>query len=352
VGLELDALAAATHQPELTAYGSVHENPDQTFTLRAPVAGTIVSASSGNWPGLGKVLPGGAEVGGLMPRLGPVERVDLESKLADARADAEDARASLVALRASLESKRQLNAERKIVSDQVLQEAEAKVKGEAARLRAAEETVKTLEQSMSAASRPADTIPLTVVRPGRVVEVIAHPGESVESGQALLRISSFHRMLAQVSLPVGQSLPQIASASVIVAGFEQHPFSVQESLPAPAVDPITGGQTFLFEFASDGLGIQPGMAVTARLSMPGQPQAGVMVPSPAVIRYAGAGWVYSASGQESFTRREIPLNHPTPEGWFVAEGLVPGTPVVVQAAQVLLSKELKFQEGGGEEEEE
>jgi hypothetical protein len=94
------------------------------------------------------------------------------------------------------------------------------------------------------------------------------------------------------------------------------------------------------------------MPVTAHLSLPGEPKAGVMVPAAAVVRYAGTGWVYAASGDESFTRREIPLNHSVAGGWFVAEGLAPGTQVVTQAAQALLSKELKFQEGGGEEEEE
>jgi hypothetical protein len=135
VGLKLEPLAATSYQPELTAYGSVQENPSQTFTLRAPVTGTIFGNSSGTWPELGKKVARGTEVGALLPRLGPVERADMESKLATAWADVEDARASLVAMRASLESKRQLNKERKIVSDQVLQEAEAKVKGEEARLR-------------------------------------------------------------------------------------------------------------------------------------------------------------------------------------------------------------------------
>lgn len=353
VGMRVEALQAARDQPQLIAYGSVQEDPSETFTLRAPVAGTIVTSSPGKWPMMGEQLAQGTSVGGLVPRLGPAERVDLESRLATARADVEDARASLVALRASLESKRQLNAgQQKIVSEQALQDAEAKVKSEEARLRAAQETVSTLEASVSAASKPADPISLVVAHAGRVVEVLAHPGESVESGQGLVRVSSFDRLLARVALTAGESVQNIASATVVVAGQEDRPLKVENHLLSPVVDPMAGGQTFLLQFSAKGRNIQPGMPVTARLSLPGEAVQGVVVPPGAIIRYVGAGWVYVKSGADTFVRREVPLIRSTDQGWFVTEGLAPNTPVVVEAAQTLLSEELKFQQGGGEEEEE
>ena len=127
----------------------------------------------------------------------------------------------------------------------------------------------------------------------------------------------------------------------------------EEISPAPTVDAVTGGQTLLLGFAPGELRVQPGMSVKARLKVAGELLKGVSVPQDAIVRYVGAAWVYVQTGEEAFTRREVRLDRLTDKGWFVAAGpLSPGDPVVSRAAQSLLSQELKFQTGGGEEEEE
>lgn len=351
VGLRVETVRSANRQPTWIAYGTIQEDPAETFILRAPLAGTVVTSAAGTWPGLGRRVAEGTQVGGLEPRLGPVERADLLARLATARGDVEDARALLVASRASLESKRQLNTEGKIIADQVLQEAAAKVAGESARLRAAEETVGTLEASVAAAVRPEDALPLVVAQSGRVVEILARPGESVEGGQALLRISRLDRLLARVSLPVGDTVNEVTSAAVLLPGQKQA-IAASAPVPAPSVDPITGGQTFLLPMETQDLEVQPGGPVTAELSRAGSAIAGVLVPPGAIVRYVGADWVYVQSAEETFTRVGLAGIHPIQNGVFIEGGLEPGTPVVVTGAQSLLSEELKFQQAGGEEEEE
>lgn len=353
VGLEVKPLEAATDEPGLIAYGSVQEDPAESFTLRAPLAGTVLADKSGEWVSLGQEIVANTRIGGLAPRLGPVEQADVASRLASARADEQAAKASIEALRVSLESKRKLHAQEKIVSDQALQEAEAKLKGEEARLQAAQETVKILQAFISPGTRPADTLPLIAVKPGRVVEVLVQPGEAVEAGQAILRLASFDRLFARVSLPAGRSVSRITSATLAVAGDEEHPIAAQLISPAPAADPVTGGQAFVFAFEPGGPRIQPGMPVSAHLKLRGEPTKGVVVPRESIIRHVGAAWVFVKSDEESFTRREVPLNRPRPQGWFVpAANLSPGDQVVVRAAQSLLSEELKYEAGGGGEEEE
>ena len=39
--MKTEPLTAATRQPETVAYGVLQEDPAQTFTLRAPVAGVL-----------------------------------------------------------------------------------------------------------------------------------------------------------------------------------------------------------------------------------------------------------------------------------------------------------------------
>lgn len=353
VGLQTQALVAATDQPEVIAYGTLQEDPAQVFALRAPFAGTVVADKTGRWVGLGDAVVANAAVGSIAPRIGPVEQADMASKLAGAHAEVQSARASLDALRVSLDSKRKLNVGQKIVSDQTLQEAEAKVKGEEARLQAATEIVRVLMASVSAASRPADAMPLITGRAGRVVEVLAQPGEAVEAGQALVKLASYDRLYARVSLPAGESVANVGSTRIVIASDENHPLPSEGVVTAASADALTGGQTFVFAFRPQRMPVQPGMPVAAHIKIPGEPAKGVIVPSEAVVRYAGAGWVYVKNGEETFVRRQVPLNRRVDRGWFVSTGtLSVGDNVVIVSAQNLLSHELQHQTGGGGEEEE
>ena len=112
--------------------------------------------------------------------------------------------------------------------------------------------------------------------------------------------------------------------------------------PAPDVDPQFQGQGFIFTIQPNTNSLAPGQAVTAWLQVPGDPVAGVIVPTDSVLRLEGAGWVYVMNkGGESFTRRKIPLDRQTGAGWFVTGILKTEDYIVVKGAQTLLSQELK-----------
>jgi hypothetical protein len=86
--------------------------------------------------------------------------------------------------------------------------------------------------------------------------------------------------------------------------------------------------------------------VTGFLKVAGQPRAGVIIPRDAVVRTAGASWVYVANpGGEVFTRTEISLENPVEAGWFVTKGVTAEDYIIVTGAQQLLSFELKGQGG-------
>ena len=65
------------------------------------------------------------------------------------------------------------------------------------------------------------------------------------------------------------------------------------------------------------------------------------VPRAAIVRHEGEAFIFIATKDGEFTKKEIELEHPTPDGWFVHEGLKPGDKIVVSGAQQLLSEESK-----------
>src|SRR5204863_449442 len=67
---------------------------------------------------------------------------------------------------------------------------------------------------------------------------------------------------------------------------------------------------------------------------------GVTVPRAGVVRHDGKAWVYVQAGDDSFSRREITLDRPTENGWFIFEGVTGKERLVVGGAQTILSEEL------------
>ena len=131
-----------------------------------------------------------------------------------------------------------------------------------------------------------------------------------------------------------------SSARLIALGDNEHPVAAEFFDTAPAVDPQTQGQGFLFLVGGRPPGFSPNAAVTAYLKIPGDSLKGIMVPSSAVIRYQGKAWVYVQTGDKEFTRREIPLDRPGANGWFVPSGVTDKDRVVASGAQTILSEEL------------
>jgi hypothetical protein len=71
----------------------------------------------------------------------------------------------------------------------------------------------------------------------------------------------------------------------------------------------------------------------------------VVVPREALVRHEGEAFLYLQTGDDTFVRKEIELEHPVAKGWFIEKELKPKDNVVVVGAQQLLSEELKG-EGG------
>src|SRR6266542_3830258 len=151
-------------------------------------------------------------------------------------------------------------------------------------------------------------------------------------------LSAFARSLAlgeaalvRLDLPAGQTLKTSPpSARLVSLADEHHPLSAEFFDAATSVDPQTQGQGFLF--LARGKIFAPGTAVTGYLRVPGDPSSGVIVPQAAVLRHEGKAWVYVQTGDSGFVRREITLDRPADNGWFVSGGVTAQDRVVVSGA--------------------
>ena len=170
-------------------------------------------------------------------------------------------------------------------------------------------------------------------------------------------LSAFSRSLAlgeaalvRLDLPAGETLGSSPpSARLISLADEHHPLSAEFFDAATSVDPQTQGQGFLF--LARGKVFAPGTAVTGYLRVPGEPSSGVIVSHAAVLRHDGKAWVYLQAGDSGFVRREITLDRPVVNGWFISGGVTARDRVVVSGGQTILSEELSagsFLSGGRE----
>lgn len=105
----------------------------------------------------------------------------------------------------------------------------------------------------------------------------------------------------------------------------------------PQLDPRLQAPSFLYIVRAHP-GLVPGMNLVVALPA-GPPRSGVIVPDSAVVWWQGQAWCYVEAPAGKFTRVAVPTGNPAPGGWFISEGIPPGTQVAVRGAQTLLSEE-------------
>jgi hypothetical protein len=155
-------------------------------------------------------------------------------------------------------------------------------------------------------------------------------------------LSSLASALVQLDLPAGQAVSSLPTrARLLTLADESKAVPAELVGRAPNVDPQLQGKGFLFLLKTNSVQLAPGAAVSGFLEFPGESQSGVELPRNAMVRVNGATWVYLQTGDQSFERREVKLDSPLSQGWFVREGLKPGDKVVIVGAQELLSEEKK-----------
>ncbi len=150
-------------------------------------------------------------------------------------------------------------------------------------------------------------------------------------------------VLIRLDLPAGDSLSEAPVGARLVLPGTSEELAAGFLGRATTTDPQVQGAGYLFVATNAAARLAPGLTLTGFLILPGPPLQGVVVPNAAIVRTADRAWGYVQTGNATFQRRELALDRPVAEGWFVTRGLAPGDRLVVTGAQTLLSEERKTQ---------
>jgi len=144
--------------------------------------------------------------------------------------------------------------------------------------------------------------------------------------------------LARVTFPLGalgSTVPTKLRLTRIGATQDSKGIDTLAVWSAPADATIPGRSFFAILKGGDA---SEGERLIAHAAV-GAPETGVVVPYPAVVINAGKYWCYLEEKPGVFVRTEVDPGMPTDEGYFVTEGIEPGTRVVITSAGLLLARE-------------
>lgn len=270
-----------------------------------------------------------AQFQGTIKSYGNVVSID---SLTEAKARAISLKTDIALARAASTSNMQqyqrlktLNADDKNVSDRAVQEALAAVSADNAKISASELQLNNLQTSMK-------------LQWGEVLTNLVFGDKLAPHLASLLERKN---VLIQVSLPSNVSTPK-AGSSIHVAPLNESvaPIKAVYVSPAAASDSSSFGKTFYYSAPAELLRI--GMRVNIEMDSNASDSAnGIIIPSNAVVWYAGKPWAYFKQGKDQFVRKPIAADTEVATGWF-NQGIDANSEVVVSGAQLLLSEEFKY----------
>ncbi len=247
--------------------------------------------------------------------------ITLRSALVAAQVQVETAQVSVDVSKEEYERLRALYQENQNASQKSVQAAEATLRTNEARLLAAHQG-------------------LAVQKTAAVQSWGSAVAGWVAAGKAQLnRVLNQQELLVQVAAPPGSAFT--AAQTVELSTPAGRLIQARYVSPFPRVDPRIQGASLLYSMDSHP-GLAPGMNLVARLPI-GRRLKGVLVPGTAIVWWQGQAWAYEQTSSTRFTRELVSTAMPLEAGYFEATGFAPGSKVVTQSAQALLSEEFRSQ---------
>ena len=164
------------------------------------------------------------------------------------------------------------------------------------------------------------------------------PWKNPENSPELSALASGQTKLVRVTFPLGSvdtatpNRVRLAHIGIAQVGQSWESRSVWR---APA-DTTVPGRSFFALLKNDEVSEGDHLMAYAPV---GAPEPGVLVPASAAVISAGKFWCYVEEKPGTFVRTEFDPNRPTPDGYFVKEGISPGDKIVTASAGQLLARE-------------
>ena len=153
-----------------------------------------------------------------------------------------------------------------------------------------------------------------------------------------------NNVLVQVSLPFSST--PLANSSISITPLNESISSIKAIYVSASAQTDSNGFGKTFYYSAPAEQLRIGMRVNIEAASSTQSATGIIIPSNAVVWYAGKPWAYfkqndKKNGQDLFVRKPISADTEVESGWF-NQGLNSNSEVVVNGAQLLLSEEFKY----------
>jgi len=257
--------------------------------------------------------------------------IEAKTKFLSLKTDLESARASNAQNLKQYQRLKLLNTDDKNVSDHAVQEALSLVNADEAKITSSELQIKNLQTSMKLQWGDA------------LAKVALNDNLPTHLGNLLNR----KNVLVQINLPLSTLSPKAGdTVSITPLNESAKPIKAIYVSPAAQADSNGFGKTFYYSAPAELLRI--GMRVNVEaVAAASESTNGIIIPSNAVVWYAGKPWAYfkqghTKEGQDQFVRKPISADTEVDTGWF-NQGISADSEVVISGAQLLLSEEFKYQ---------
>lgn len=255
--------------------------------------------------------------------------IEMRTSYLAALAQGNVTRSTMTNAQQNLQRLQLLNQDDKNVSDRAVQDAQANLNSEKAKL----STSATLAIGIRDNMRQ---------QWGATLANWATQTSNNREFEALLQSKE---VLLKITLPFDVTPNKNTSLLITAMGSQSQPVKAHFISNAPQADSTIQGKTYFYRAPAGSL--RAGMRVTTRLNTQDKASSGVIVPHEAVVWYANQAWVYQKVDEEKFVRRlintDVEIESDAISGWYNPTGLVANDEVVNSGAQLLLSEELKYQ---------
>jgi multidrug efflux pump subunit AcrA (membrane-fusion protein) len=378
-GVEYSPAEAVTWQEQVPVYGRVVPNPAAMADVSSPINGILRRSPETASLAPGQKVRAGQMLGRVEVRIGPLEELDLQSKLAEARIKQQGAE-EIRRRRRELVDRMAANpatVTRMQREDAEVQLAEAEMQLETARTVAGlwQQALEAIQQRNQSPHRVSTwSLPLTSPLDGEVVELVKQPDTTVAADGLVLRLADFRRCRVRLDFPpalLGEGPPEALELFAVStapspgeAGTALRPVEAKRFGPASEADAASQFARYWYEVdfraakkepapeLRDGVLWRPGLFVKALVKAPqATAQEAIAVPVGAVLFHQGRALVYVHVGPHRFARREVRILGRQGNRYLLAArdplfeldkvGVKPGEQVVREQAQVLLSEEFR-----------